>query len=150
MENEPLVGDAPDDWERTGRNESSMAQYRRSARINEQLRQEIALLIRDEVRDPRVGLATITAVEASPELDHARIYITSMGDDEAKAAAVEGLRSAAAFIRGELGRRLRIRRVPELHFEIDRKLENALRIESLLREALPPEEAAEEGESEAG
>lgn len=128
---------------------SSMARYKRTARINEQLRQEIALLIRDEVRDPRVGLATITDVEASPELDHAKIYITTMGDDEEKAAAVEGLRSAAAFIRGELGRRLHIRRVPELHFEIDRKLENALRIESLLREALPPDEPAPEGESEA-
>ncbi len=135
--------------ESIGRNESSMAQYRRTARINEQLRQEIALLIRDGVRDPRVGLATITAVEASPELDHARVYITTMGDDEEKAAAVQGLRSAAPFIRGELGRRLRIRRVPELHFEIDRKLENALRIESLLREALPPDEPADEGESEA-
>ncbi len=107
------------------------------------------MLIRDGVRDPRVGLATITAVEASPELDHARVYITTMGDDEEKAAAVQGLRSAAPFMRGELGRRLRIRRVPELHFEIDRKLENALRIESLRREALPPDEPSDEGESEA-
>src|SRR5690606_29840499 len=111
-----------------------MPQFRRTDRINEQLRQEISLLIREEVRDPRVGIATITAVETSRELDHAKVYLTALGDDEAKEAAVEGLRSAAAFIRGQLGRRLHMRRIPELHFEIDRKLENALRIEALLRE----------------
>jgi ribosome-binding factor A len=110
-------------------------------RINEQLRQEISLLIRDEVRDPRVGMATITEVSTSPELDHARVYVTALGSDEEKEAIVTGLRSAAPFIRGQLGRRLRMRRIPELHFEIDRNLENAQRIERLLREALP---AAEE------
>jgi ribosome-binding factor A len=119
------------------RHDTSMAQYRRTDRINEQLRQEIALLIRDEVRDPRVGLATITAVETSPELDHARVYVTALGEDEEKEEILIGLRSAAPFIRGQLGRRLHMRRIPELHFQIDRKLENALRIESLLREALP-------------
>jgi ribosome-binding factor A len=114
-----------------------MPQFRRTDRINEQLRQEIALLILEEVRDPRVGLATITGVETSPELDHARVYITATADEDEKAAMVEGLRSAAPFIRGQLGRRLHMRRIPELHFELDRKLENAMRIESLLREALP-------------
>ena len=120
--------------------------HKRTARINEQLRQEISLLIRDEVRDPRVGLATITAVEASPELDHARIYVTAMGDEDEKEEVVAGLRSAAPFIRGQLGRRLHMRRIPELHFEVDRKLENALRIESLLREALPDEGEADQPE----
>ncbi|MQA88943.1 MAG: 30S ribosome-binding factor RbfA [Gemmatimonas sp.] len=116
-----------------------MPQYRRTDRINEQLRQEISLLIRDEVRDPRVGLATITAVETSPELDHARVYVTALGEEREKEEALAGLQSAAPFIRGLLGRRLHIRRIPELHFEMDRKLENALRIEQLLREALPDE-----------
>lgn len=117
-----------------------MSRYRRTDRLNEQLRKEISILVRDEVRDPRVGLATITAVVASPELDHARIYITALGDDEEKEEILLGLRSAAPFIRGELGRRLHIRRVPELHFHIDRKLEEATRIEMLLRQALPPED----------
>ncbi|MEX2583073.1 MAG: 30S ribosome-binding factor RbfA [Gemmatimonadota bacterium] len=116
-----------------------MPQFRRTDRLNEQLRQEISLVIRDEVRDPRVGIATITAVETSPELDHARVYLTTLGEDEAKEEALAGLRSAAPFIRGQLGRRLHMRRIPELHFQIDRKLENALRIEQLLREALPDE-----------
>src|SRR5690606_2849743 len=120
-----------------------MAQFRRTARLNEQLRQEISLLIRAEVRDPRVGLATITAVETSPELDHARVYITAMGDEAEKEEVLSGLRSAATFIRGQLGRRLHMRRIPELHFELDRKLENAMRIESLLREALPASDSEE-------
>lgn len=127
-----------------------MSHHRRTARINEQLRQEISLLIRDEVRDPRAGLATITEVETSPELDHARIYITAMGDDEGKAEVLAGLQSAAPFIRGQLGRRLHMRRIPELHFEIDRKLENALRIESLLKEALPPSEEDPASEGDGG
>lgn len=114
-----------------------MARYRRTDRLNEQLRQEISLVLRDEVRDPRTALVTITAVETSPELDHAKVYVTSLGDDEEKAEMVVGLRSAAPFIRSQLGKRLYMRRVPELHFEIDRVREEAARIESLLREALP-------------
>ncbi len=121
-----------------------MPRFRRTDRLNEQFRQELSLLIREQVRDPRVGMATITAVQTSPELDHARVYLSVLGDDDARSEAVVGLQSAAAFLRGQLGKRLRLRRVPELHFELDRVLEEAQRIESLLREALP--EGAEESE----
>ena len=114
-----------------------MPQYRRTDRLNEQLRQEITLLVRDEVRDPRVGLATITAVQTSPELDHAKVYFTTLGEDEERKEVLAGLRSAAPFLRRELGKRMHVRRVPELHFEIDRVLEEAQRIERLLSEALP-------------
>jgi ribosome-binding factor A len=114
-----------------------MGKFRRTDRINEQLRQEVALLVRDEVRDPRVSLATITAVETSPELDHAKVYFTALGDEAEREGVLAGLRSAAAFIRLQLGKRLHMRRVPELHFQIDRVLEEAARIERLLREALP-------------
>lgn len=114
-----------------------MPQYRRTDRLNEQLRQEIILLLRDEVRDPRVALATITAVQTSPELDHAKVYFTSLGDEDERKEVLAGLRSASPFVRRELGKRLHIRRVPELHFEIDRVHEEAQRIERLLHEALP-------------
>jgi len=120
-----------------------MARFKRTDRLNEQLRQEISLLVRNEVRDPRVGMVTITAVETSPELDHARVYINTLGDDEEKSAAVEGLRSASPFIRTQLSRRLHIRRVPELHFQIDRVLEEAGRIEALLREVRPADDVAQ-------
>jgi|GEM_PF-461705 len=114
-----------------------MPQYRRTDRLNEQLRQEVTLLIRGEVRDPRVALATITAVQTSPELDHAKVYFTTLGDAEERKEVLAGLRSAAAFMRRELGKRLHIRRVPELHFTVDKVEEEAQRIERLLYEALP-------------
>jgi ribosome-binding factor A len=121
-----------------------MPRFRRTDRINELLREEISVLVRAEVRDPRVGVATITAVETSPELDHARIYFTTLGDEQEREEVLAGLRSAAPFIRAQLGRRLHMRRIPELHFEVDRKLDEALRIEALLREALPPDRPAEQ------
>ena len=114
-----------------------MPQYRRTDRLNEALKQEIALLVRDEVRDPRVGLATITAVQTSPELDHAKVYFTALGDEKERGEILTGLRSAAPFIRSQLAKRMHMRRIPELHFELDRVLEEAQRIETLLREALP-------------
>jgi len=119
-----------------------MPKFRRTDRINEQLKQEISLLIRDQVRDPRVGLATITAVQTSPELDHAKVYITALGDEAEREEILVGLRSAAPFIRRELGKSLQMRRIPELHFEIDRVLAEAMRIEQLLREALPYDASA--------
>jgi ribosome-binding factor A len=114
-----------------------MPQYRRTDRLNVQLRQEITLLVRGEVRDPRVALATITAVQTSPELDHAKVYFTTLGDEDERKEVLAGLRSAAAFMRRELGKRLHIRRVPELHFTVDKVEEEAQRIERLLYEALP-------------
>lgn len=114
-----------------------MPKFRRTDRINEQFKQEISLIVRDEVRDPRVGLATITAVQTSPELDHAKVYITTLGDEAERDEILVGLRSAAPFIRKQLAGRLSMRRIPELHFEADRVLAEAMRIEQLLREALP-------------
>ena len=127
-----------------------MPQFRRTDRINEQLKQEITLLVRDEVRDPRVGVVTITAVQTSPELDHARVYFTALGTEEERGEALKGLRSAAPFLRGQLGKRLHMRRIPELHFEVDRVIEEATRIERLLREALPPETSSPDRDADEG
>lgn len=123
-----------------------MPRFKRTDRINEQLKQEIALLVRNEVRDPRVSEATVTAVETSPELDHAKVYFTALGDDAEKDEILSGLQSASPFIRTQLGRRLRMRRIPELHFQVDRVLEEASRIDALLREAFPDTSTAEEGD----
>lgn len=121
------------------------------ARLNEQLKREITILVREEVRDPRVGMVTVTGVETSADLSVARVYVSIMGDDEAKAAGLEGLRAAAPFIRSELGRLLHVRQVPELRFQLDRSLEYAMRIEQLLKEVRQggePPDAEEATEAE--
>lgn len=108
--------------------------YSRTVRVNQLLKEEISKLLRDEVKDTRIGMVTVTDVEASPDLKTAKVYVQMVGDEERKAEALEGLGSAAGFIRSKLGRELRIRRVPELDFILDRTMERAARIEELLRE----------------
>lgn len=110
---------------------------RRIERLNEQFKREITGLVRSEVRDPRVGMATITGVETSADLSVARVYVSVLGSPEEKEENIEGLRAAASFIRTELGRRLHLRRIPELRFVLDRSIEYAQRIDQLLHEAFP-------------
>lgn len=105
---------------------------RRIERLNEQLRREVSDILRGSVKDPRVGEVTVTGARTAPDLSIARIFV-ALPEDEAGTMA--GLAAAAAFIRGELGRRLHIRRAPELRFEVDRSLERAMHIEELLSEA---------------
>jgi ribosome-binding factor A len=121
---------------------------RRIARLNEQVKREIMALLREEARDPRIGMPTLTGVEISPDLSHAKVFYTAPGDDAERAETLAGLRAAAPFLRTELGRRLHVRRIPELHFHEDRTLAHALHIERLLREALPPDAPRPEPEPE--
>jgi len=124
---------------------------RRIERLNEQLKREITALLRTEVRDPRVAAVTVTEVEAARDLSYARIHVTSLGAKERREEILEGLRAATPYIRGELGRRLRVRRVPELDFRWDATLEHAQRIEQLIREVrAEPESAGPEGGEEGG
>jgi ribosome-binding factor A len=128
---------------------------RRLARLSEQLRREISEILRTSVRDPRIGLPTVTAVNVTPDLWMARVYVrpdpTQGGGD--LEALIQGLDHAAPFIRRELGKVLRTRRTPELRFEPDTALENANRIEAILNEVLPkrPDEDPDQDlESERG
>jgi ribosome-binding factor A len=112
--------------------------HRRIQRLNEQLKREIALTLQSEVRDPRVRHLTVTAVETSPDLGQARVFVTTLAAEEERKQVMAGARAAAAFVRGLLAQRLRLRRVPELHFEFDDTLAHALRIEQLLAEIHRP------------
>jgi ribosome-binding factor A len=122
-----------------------MAKHR-VPRLNEQLRREITEIVRLELRDPRIGPVTITEVRITPDLDFARVFITTLEDGPERAETIAGLRAAAPFIRTELGRRLRIRHTPELRFELDESLERARRIESLLAQVRAPEKPEPESE----
>lgn len=126
-----------------------MSGRRRLARLNEQLKRELAELIRVDVRDPRVGLVTVTAVEVTNDLSVARVFVQITGNEAEIAEALEGLAAAAPFLRSELGKELTIRRIPELRFQRDASLEHAMRIEKILSDVLPEddgEEDAVEGE----
>lgn len=107
---------------------------KRIARVNEQMKRELITLLRTDVRDPRVTGVGITGVEVSPDLYHAKVHY-SVAADEDPDTVIEGLQAAAGFLRGEIGRRMHIRRAPELHFTHDRTLEHAMHIERLLQEA---------------
>lgn len=127
-----------------------MSAQRRIARLNEQLRREISRLLQEEVKDPRIGSATITGVEVTADLSIARIFVTVHGSSDTKDATLEGFRAAAPFIRTVLGRELRLRRVPELRFELDETLDRAMRIEQLLREAQSHDKSPSDDTGEAG
>ena len=120
-----------------------MAGNRRVERLNEQFRRELMDILQNHVRDPRVGALTVTGVEVTPDLYHAKIYLTSI-DPEARESSLEGLDAAAPYIRGEIGRRLHIRRAPELHFTWDDTLAHAQRIEQLLRQAMPEQDTTDD------
>jgi ribosome-binding factor A len=98
----------------------------------ETLRQVITGSLAREVRDPRVGFVTVTGVLVSGDLSHARVLVSVVGEDGEKARALEGLQSAAGFLRSRAAKALTTRSVPELHFELDRGLEQAARINELL------------------
>jgi ribosome-binding factor A len=107
---------------------------RRPEQIGETVRQVVADALVHEVRDPRVGFVTVTGVRVTNELSHATVQVSVMGEEADKIRALEGLRSAAGFLRSLLTKALTTRTVPELHFELDRGLEKAARINQLLGE----------------
>jgi ribosome-binding factor A len=105
----------------------------RLERVNAQILQILAELV-PTLKDPRIGFVTITAVRTSADLEHAEVFYTVLPDDpHARGATAAGLHSAAGILRREVGRRLRVRRVPDLHFVHDSVPERGRRIESLLR-----------------
>ena len=108
---------------------------RRIDRIEEQMRMELSEIIEREIQDPRIGLATVTAVKVSPDLRYCRVFVTVLGDAGQRKKTLEGLRSAAAFVRRSLSKRLHhLRRIPELSFDYDEAVEKAIRIEELLEQ----------------
>jgi ribosome-binding factor A len=108
-------------------------QGRRVDRIEEQLRIELSEILEREVSDPRVRLVTVTRVKVSPDLRHARVFVSALGGPEDRKKILQGLRSAAGYARRSLGQRLHhLRRTPELTFDYDETVEKEIRIEQLL------------------
>ncbi|AIF51746.1 MULTISPECIES: 30S ribosome-binding factor RbfA [unclassified Pelosinus] len=104
----------------------------RVEKVQEFIKQEISKIILTELKDPRVGFATITQVEATADLRSAKIYVSLMGNDEQKAETWKGLQSALGYMRSEIGKRIRMRITPELSLHIDESLNYSAHIQELL------------------
>ena len=112
---------------------------KRLARLNEQLKREVSELVLRKVRDPRVGLVTVTSVEVAGDLGSARVYVRTQDPNDELNESLAGLEAAAPFLRRELGRTLHLRRVPELRFQQDHSLDQARRIEEILSDVVYPD-----------
>ncbi|MFZ1325014.1 MAG: 30S ribosome-binding factor RbfA [Candidatus Contendobacter sp.] len=108
----------------------------RTRRIGEQIRRDLAELIRTELRDPRLTLVSTTSVEVSRDLSYARIYVTAVGASAQRVELVTALNQAAPLLRRELGRRLRTRTVPKLEFRYDEVVEQGARLAALIEAAV--------------
>ncbi|MDC3414098.1 30S ribosome-binding factor RbfA [Aquibacillus sp. 3ASR75-11] len=103
-------------------------------RVGEQMKKELGDILGKKIKDPRVGFVTVTDVEVTGDLQQAKVFISVLGDEKQKQDTLMGLAKAKGFIRSEIGKRIRLRKTPELLFEFDEAIEKGNRIEHILRE----------------
>lgn len=115
-----------------------MMGFKRTDRVSDQIRMEIADILMRKVKDPRVGFVTVTAVDVAADLKQAWVYVTVLQQGAQETATLEALSRAEGFIRGELGRRLKLRYVPALTFAKDTSVDRVTRVMSLLDQVNPP------------
>lgn len=115
--------------------------FLRTGRVAEQIQRELADLIQMEVKDPRVGLVTLTGVEVTQDYAHAKVYFTTMKSAEQAPKAQAGLDHAAGFLRSQLAHRMKLRIMPQLHFIYDTSVENGVRLSQLIDEAVASDKA---------
>jgi len=120
----------------------------RASRVGDQIQAELASLLTRQVHDPGIGFLTITQVKLSPDLQQARVYYTSIGDDKAKRESARALDRATPFLRRQVGQRLRLKRVPELTFFYDESSEQGDRVERILQELKTERAARPEADDE--
>jgi ribosome-binding factor A len=107
----------------------------KNSRINEEVQKEVSRLIRLEIKDPRIdSMTSVVAVEVAPDLKHAKIYISVLGDEESRQNTYQGLRSAAPFMRSQLAKRINLRNTPELTFVMDQSIEYGVKMSKLIDE----------------
>jgi ribosome-binding factor A len=104
----------------------------RMRRVDEAVRAVLSDAIATDLKDPRVGFVTVTGVKTSPDLRHARVYVSVLGDEQVRAASLEGLRSAHGFLQGALASQLKLKHTPTLTFQYDQSVDRGMRISGLL------------------
>ncbi len=117
-------------------------------RVREQIQHEVSKIIQYELKDPRVGMVTVTNAEVSSDFRYAKIYYTVYGDEQQRRATQEGLESATPFIRTQIGQRIRLRYTPEISFVFDKGMEKAMHVYDLLAQIEAENKEKEKGQSE--
>lgn len=120
--------------------------FKRADRVGDLIREELSRLLLREVKDPRLHRVTITAVRVSGDLRHARVFFTAPPRPGGYEAELRGFASATGFLRGQLGRTLRLRYAPDLTFAVDDSVERGLHVAALLKQVAPAEPAEDAGE----
>jgi len=121
-----------------------VARSYRKEKLNERIKELIGELVLDRIKDPRIGLVTITSVSVAPDLATAKVYFTVMGDESVRAETRKGLDSAKSFLRKTMASQLKLRQVPELRFVYDDTLDRAMRIDDALGEIRRNEKKTDE------
>lgn len=113
-------------------------EFSRSHRIAEQMRRELADLLQFEVKDPRIGMVTVTEVEVTGDIAHAKVFYSAAVHNDAKAALAlqQGLEKSAGFLRTQVAKRMLLRTVPQLHFVYDASIDNGMKMSQIIDEAL--------------
>jgi len=111
-------------------------EFPRTRRVGEQLQRELAALVRDEIKDPRLGMVSISGADVSRDLAYATVYVSVLGDDTAVTESLAVLNRAAGFLRHRLGQSMRLRSVPQLKFEFDSSLRDGARMDALIDAAI--------------
>jgi ribosome-binding factor A len=112
----------------------------RVERLQESIKEELGDILQREIKDPRIGFASVTSVRVSNDMSHVKVFVSVLGDEQQKKDTMAGLESAKGFIRSEIGKRIRLRHTPEMHFIADNSLEEGARIISLLNQIQTQEE----------
>jgi ribosome-binding factor A len=113
-----------------------MANPQRLRRVADQIQRELSDILRTELKDPRVGMITLTGVEVSPDFAHAKVFFTSLAEAAQRDEVRAGLKRASGFLRTMLGARLKIHNTPELHFVYDESVESGIRLTHLIEDAV--------------
>lgn len=114
--------------------------FKRADRVSEAIKREVSMMLTQEVKDPGIHFVTVTAVETTDDLRHAKIFVSILGDEKTRQESMDGLERAKGFLRGEIGKRLGLRYTPEIQFRLDKSLDHAMKIKGILNQLKPSEE----------
>ncbi|KQL44431.1 30S ribosome-binding factor RbfA [Brevibacillus choshinensis] len=119
----------------------------RMSRVGEEIKKELSILLQRGLKDPRIGFVTVTDVEVSSDLQLAKVYVSIFGSEEERKASLAGLQKAKGYLRTEIGKRVKLRHIPDFTFKLDESINYGSKIESILREISTEEGKQDESKS---